>query len=74
MTLKTLGMGIAKLVTKKGWKQHTRPKLSDKLEQSFRGLEKKVEKVGKERKIRIEKQKKEYFDRTGKKLKIEESE
>ena len=73
MTLKTLGMGIAKLVTKKGWKQHTRPKLSGKLEQSFRDLEKKIEKVGKERKIRIEKQKKEYFDRTGKKLKIEES-
>ena len=66
MTLKTLGMGIAKVLTKK-------PKLLDKLEQSFRGLEKKIEKVGKERKIRIEKQKKEYFDRTGKKLKIEES-
>ena len=69
MTIKTLGMGIAKLVTKTVKK----PKLSDKLEQSFRGLEKKIEKVGKERKIRIEKQKKEYFDRTGKKLKIEES-
>ena len=66
MTLKTLGMGIAKVFTKK-------PTLSGKLEQSFRGLEKKIEKVGKERKIRIEKQKKEYFDRTGKKLKIEES-
>ena len=44
-----------------------------KLQDSFRGLEKKMDKVGKERKIRIEKQKKEYFDRTGKKLKIEES-
>jgi len=60
--------GIPKLA-KKGWK-----KQKSKLEQSFRGLEKKREKVGKERKIRIEKQKKEYFDRTGKKLKIEESE
>jgi hypothetical protein len=39
----------------------------------LRGLEKKIEKVGKEREIRIQKQKKEYFDRTGKKLHIEES-
>ena len=69
MTLLTKGMGI---IIKKSWKP--RPKLSDKLKQSFRVLEKKREKVGKERKIRIEKQKKEYFDRTGKKLKIEESE
>ena len=62
----TLLKGLPKLATK-GWKK--RPEL----EKSFRNLEKKMDKVGKERKIRIEKQKKEYFDRTGKKLKIEES-
>ena len=62
----TLLKGAPKLATK-GWKKKA------ELEKSFRGLEKKMDKVGKERKIRIEKQKKEYFDRTGKKLKIEES-
>jgi len=62
----TLLKGIPKIATK-GWKKRA------ELEKSFRGLEKKIEKVGNERKIRIEKQKKEYFDRTGKKLKIEES-
>ena len=62
----TLLKGAPKLATK-GWKKKA------ELEKSFRGLEKKIDKVGKERKIRIEKQKKEYFDRTGKKLKIEES-
>ena len=67
MVVTLLRKGLPKLA-KKGWKKQ---KLE--LEKSFRGLEKKIEKVGKERKIRIEKQKKEYFDRTGKKLKIEES-
>ena len=62
----TLLKGAPKLATK-GWKKKA------ELEKSFKGLEKKMDKVGKERKIRIEKQKKEYFDRTGKKLKIEES-
>ena len=62
----TLLKGAPKLATK-GWKKKA------ELEKSFKGLEKKMDKVGKERKLRIEKQKKEYFDRTGKKLKIEES-
>jgi len=65
MSIKLL-TGIPKLANK-GWKK------KEELKKSFRYLEKKIEKVGKERKIRIEKQKKEYFDRTGKKLKIEES-
>ena len=62
----TLLKGAPKLATK-GWKKKA------ELEKSFKGLEKKMDKVGKERKLRIEKQKKEYFDRTGKTLKIEES-
>ena len=64
---------VKKFLAEKGLGLLGRSKEYRKLQDSLKGLEKKMDKVGKERKIRIEEQKKEYFDRTGKKLKIEES-
>ena len=54
--------GAPKLATK-GWKKKA------ELEKSFRGLEKKMDKVGKERKIRKQKQDEEVTKRTGKPFK-----
>ena len=58
----TLLKGLPKLATK-GWKK------KPELEKSFRNLEKKMDKVGKERIIRKQKQDEEVTKRTGKPFK-----
>jgi hypothetical protein len=60
----TLLKGTPKLATK-GWKK----KADSALEKSFKNLEKKMDKVGKERKIRKQKQDEEVTKRTGKPFK-----
>ena len=61
MTLKTLGMGIANVVTKKIKDKAMKEaqKQFKKTMSSIKVFEKKLDKIAKERKIRIEKQKKE---------------